>query len=188
MDRRKEGMGTFIMVSFDTHINCAQCCDKWSGNNPVCWEEKTALHVHFIHLTNTSNRFKDGQWLECTFCSQDSRCASCLKCSCSERRKFHVCCDSCTFCVLTGQPLKKGVTNPHTKKIQIKPVKDAAFVDLTPSAPPVTNVLSVVEDIPVWALTAKNLESLVSKGFESKGCFDIEGEIQSKIQDQTSSH
>ena len=35
-------------------------------------------------------------------------------------------------------------------------------------------------------LTAKMFAGLGSKGFESKGCFDIEGEIQPKIQDQTS--
>ena len=47
------------------------------------------------------------------------------------------------FVFSTGQPQKKGVS-PDTEKIQIKPVKDASFVDLSPSAHPVTNILSVV--------------------------------------------
>ena len=79
----------------------------------VCWEEKTALHVCFLHLTNTSNCLKDGQGLECYFCCQGSKCASWLKCS--ERCKYHVCCDSCTFCVLTGQTQKKD-ESPNTEK------------------------------------------------------------------------
>ena len=40
---------------------------------------------------------------------------------------------------LTGQPQKKGLS-PHTQKNQIKPVKYALSVNLSP-APPVTNVL-----------------------------------------------
>ena len=40
------------------------------------------------------------------------------------------------FVFLTGQPQKKGVS-PVTEKIQIKPVKNASFVDLSPSGPPV---------------------------------------------------
>ena len=33
--------------------------------NPVCSEERTALHACF--LTNTSNCLKGGQWLKCFF-------------------------------------------------------------------------------------------------------------------------
>ena len=51
------------------------------------------------------------------------------------------------FVFLAGQPQKKGVS-PDTEKIQIKPVKDASFVDLSPDCP-VTNFLCVVEGIPV---------------------------------------
>ena len=47
---------------------------------------------------------------------------------------------------LTGQLQKRGVS-PDTK-IQIKPVKDVSFVDLS-TAHPVTNVLTVIEGIPV---------------------------------------
>ena len=35
---------------------------------PVYW---AALHVWFLHLTKTSNCLKDGQRLDCFFCSQD---------------------------------------------------------------------------------------------------------------------
>ena len=42
------------------------------------------------HTKCRRKSFKDGQ---CSFCSQNSECASCLKSSCSERRKSHVCCD-----------------------------------------------------------------------------------------------
>ena len=55
------------------------------------------------------------------------------------------------FVFFTGQPRKKGVLSPDTEKMQIKHGKDAAFVDLSPSAPSVTNVLSVVEGISVGA-------------------------------------
>ena len=51
---------------------------------------------------------------------------------------------------LTAQPQKNGIS-PDTEKIEIKPVKDVSFVDLSPSVPPVTNVLSVVEGIPSGA-------------------------------------
>ena len=49
------------------------------------------------------------------------------------------------FLSLTGQPQKKGVS-PDTQKNQIKPVKDALSVNLSP-APPVTNVLSAAESL-----------------------------------------
>ena len=58
--------------------------------SPVCWEEMRALHVCFFHLTNTSHCLKDGHVLECSFCFQDTKCASCLKCS-----------DKCRFNVVT---------------------------------------------------------------------------------------
>ena len=45
------------------------------------------------------------------------------------------------FVFLAGHPEKKGVCS-DAEAILIKPVKDASFVDLSPSAPPVTNVLS----------------------------------------------
>ena len=41
------------------------------------------------------------------------------------------------FVFLTRQPQKKCVS-PHTEKIQVKPVKNASFADLSHSVPPVT--------------------------------------------------
>ena len=101
---------------------------------------------------------KDEQW--CYFCSEDSKCASSLK------FLFRV--------------------RPDSDKIQIKPVKDASFVDLSP-ADSLTYILSVAEDIPVWA-HCNNFGRSWQQRVETKGCFDIEGGIQPKIQDQTSSH
>ena len=47
-------------------------------------------------------------------------------------------------------PQKKGASpNVDSENGLIKPVKDAFSVNLSSSAPPVTNVLSVVEDLPV---------------------------------------
>ena len=68
-----------------------------------------------------------------------------------------------------------------------KALKYGLFVALSPSSPPVTNVLSGVEGLPVRTPTLKILAGLDSKGFESKGGFDLEGSVQPKIQDQTSS-
>ena len=75
------------------------------------------------------------------------------------------------FC-FNRQPQKKGIT-AQTKKIQLKPVKDASFVDLTPSAPLMTNVVSIVEGIPipVGPPTAKILVAI--KLSTPMGCFDI---------------
>ena len=53
---------------------------------------------------------------------------------------------------LKGPPQKKGVSpSVDSGKGLIKPVKDAFSVNLSPSAPPVTNALSVVEGLPVGA-------------------------------------
>ena len=70
------------------------------------------------------------------------------------------------YVFVTGQPQKKGVS-PDSEKIQIKPVKDASFVDLSPSA--------------------KSWAALGSKEFKSK-LFDTEGGTQPIIEGQTSSH
>ena len=51
---------------------------------------------------------------------------------------------------LNEPPQKKGVS-PGIGNGQIKPVKGAFCVNLTPSVPPVTNVFSVVEGLPVGA-------------------------------------
>ena len=51
---------------------------------------------------------------------------------------------------LNGPPQKKGVSpSVNSENGLIKPVKDAFSVDLSPSARPVTNGLSVVEGLPV---------------------------------------
>ena len=89
----------------------------------------------------------------------------CLKSSCSDKCK--VCCDSCNFCALTRQSQQKGVST-NTEKVQIKPVKNASFVDLSPSVPPVTNVLSVVEGIPVGARVQKFWQVLAAKGLSPR--------------------
>ena len=53
---------------------------------------------------------------------------------------------------LNGPLQKKGLSpNVDSENGLIKPVKDAFSVNLSPSAPPVTNVLSVVESLPVGA-------------------------------------
>ena len=44
------------------------------------------------------------------------------------------------FVFLTGPSYKKGLS-PNTEKFQTKPLKDASFVDLSPSVPPMTSVL-----------------------------------------------
>ena len=54
---------------------------------------------------------------------------------------------------LNGSPQKKGVSfSVNSENGLIKPVKDAFSVDLCPSAPPVTNVLRVLEGLPVIQL------------------------------------
>ena len=58
-------------------------------------------------------------------------------------------------------------------------MKDTSSVDLSPSAPPVTNVLSVVEGILVRALSVQKFWQVLA----AKGCFDIEGGTQPKLQD-----
>ena len=153
---------------FYTHIKCAHCHDKATAS--VCLEERAALHVWFLHLTNTRNCLKDVYLSECSFCSQDSKCAFCLNCSCYDKCKLMFVVTPATFVFLTKQSQKKSVS-PNTEKVQMK---DASFVDLSPSAPLVTNVLGIVEGI-CRGPTAKILAGLGSKGFESKGCFDIEG-------------
>ena len=65
---------------------------------------------------------------------------------------------------LTGQPQKKGVS-PDIQKNQIKPVKDALSVNLSP-APPVTNVLSVAE-----GLVGVNLPKVWQVWAVKIGCF-----------------
>ena len=60
----------------------------------------------------------------------------------------HVYCDSCTFHIFN--------------RAANTPVKDACFVDLSP-APPVTNVLSVVEGLPVGARLQKFWQVLAAK-------------------------
>ena len=84
-------------------------------------------------------------------------------------------CDFCNFYVLTRQSQKKSVS-PNTEKVHIKPLKNASFVDLSP-APPVF----CCRRYSCRGPSAKMFAGLGSKGFESKGCFDIEGEIQPKI-------
>ena len=74
------------------------------------------------------------------------------------------------FVFLTGQPQKKDIS-PNRDKIQIKPLKDASFVDLSPSAPPVTNVPSVVESIPVGARMQNFLQVLAAKGWSQLHSF-----------------
>ena len=61
-------------------------------------------------------------------------------------------------------------------------------VDLSLSAPLVTNALSVVEGPPVETQLPEILTSLGPKGFKSKGGIDPEADIQSPIQAQASSH
>ena len=58
------------------------------------------------------------------------------------------------FVFLTGQPQRNGVS-PATGNGQIKPVKSVSFVNLSPSAPPVTNVLSAVEGLSLGARLQK---------------------------------
>ena len=66
------------------------------------------------------------------------------------------------YVFVTGQPQKKGIS-PDSEKIQIKPVKDASFIDLSPSAPPVTNVPNAVEGIPAGASLQKFWQVLAAK-------------------------
>ena len=47
---------------------------------------------------------------------------------------------------LTGQPQRKGVS-PITGNSPINPMKSVSSVNLSPSAPPVTSVLSAVEGL-----------------------------------------
>ena len=89
---------------------------------------------------------------------------------------------------LNGPPQKKGVSPcVSSENGLIKPVKDVFSVNLSPSAPPVTNVLCCRRSA-CGGQTAKFLASLGPKGFKSKGNIDPEGGIHSSIQSQTSSH
>ena len=109
---------------------------------------------------------KQGPFVHCSLCLTDSQCSFCSKCSCKETKcKLHKCCNSCTFCVLSGPPQKKGVSpNVSSENGQIKPVKDVFSVDLSPSALHVTNVLSVVEGLPVGARLQKFWQVWAQKG------------------------
>ena len=68
---------------------------------------------------------------------------------------------------LARQSQKKNII-PNTEKVQIKPVKDTSFVDLSRSAPLVTNVLSVVEGILVGARLQKFWRVLAAKGLSPR--------------------
>ena len=66
---------------------------------------------------------------------------------------------------LNGPPQKKGVSPcVNSENGLIKPVKDGFSVDLSPSAPPVTNVLSVVEGLPVGARLQNFWQGWAQKG------------------------
>ena len=59
---------------------------------------------------------------------------------------LHSCCNSCTYCVFSLHPQRKGVS-PAVEKVKIKPVKHASFVNnLCPS---VENVLNGAQNPPV---------------------------------------
>ena len=73
-------------------------------------------------------------------------------------------------------------------KVKIKPVKDSSFVDLFPSLPSCDKCPHCCRRYSCRGKTAKMLAGLGSKGFESKGCSDIEREIQPNSQNQTFSH
>ena len=68
---------------------------------------------------------------------------------------------------MTRQSQKKGVC-PNAEKVQINPVKDASFVDLSPSAHPMTNVLNVVEGIPAGVRLQKVWQVLAAKGLSPR--------------------
>ena len=66
---------------------------------------------------------------------------------------------------LNGPPQKKGVSpSVDSENGLIKPVKDAFSVNLSPSAPPVTNVLSVVEGLPVGTRLQNFFQVCAQKG------------------------
>ena len=67
--------------------------------------------------------------------------------------------------ILKMQSQKKDVS---PEKVQIKPVKDASFVDLSPSTPPLTNVLSVVDCILVGARLQNFWQVLAAKGLNPR--------------------
>ena len=69
---------------------------------------------------------------------------------------------------LNGPPQKKGVSpSVNLENGLIKPVKDAFSVDLSPSAPPVTNVLSVV-GLPVGARLQRFGQVWAQKGLSPR--------------------
>ena len=90
------------------------------------------------------------------------------------------------FVLLTGQSQKK-IVSPITKKIQIKTetcffCRSVSFCHSCDKCPQCCRRYSCRGPI------AKILAGLGSKGFESKGGFDIEGGIQPQIEDLISSH
>ena len=90
---------------------------------------------------------------------------------------------------LNGLPQKKGVSpSVNLGNGLIKPVKDVFSVNLSPSAPPVTNVLSVVEGLPVGTRLENFWQVLGPEGFESKSSIHPEGRVQPSFQSQTPSH
>ena len=64
---------------------------------------------------------------------------------------------------LTRQPQKKGVS-PITGNGPIKPVKHVSSVNLSPCAPPVTNVVSAVEGLAVGTRLQKFCQVWAQKG------------------------
>ena len=144
------------------------------GRNPKAFKGKQKLQLMCKFCS------KLGPFVHCSLCLTDSRCSLCLKCSCEETKcKLHKCCNSCIFCVFERATTKERCKSQYgSENGPIKPVIDAFSVDLSPSAPPVTNVLSVVEGLPVGA----RLQKFWQEGFESKGG------LNPSIQDQASSH
>ena len=82
---------------------------------PLCWEERTSLHVCFLHLTNTSNYLKDGHVLEFSFCSQDSKCAPALNVRVLIDANFMFVVTPATFVFLSQS--QKKVVSPNTEAL-----------------------------------------------------------------------
>ena len=102
----------------------------------------------------------------CSVCLKDNKCSSCLKCSCEEFKcKVHKCCNSCTFWVFERATTKEWCKSQcKFRKWPNKACERCFSVNLSPSAPPMTNVLSVVEGLPVGALLQKFWQVWAQKG------------------------
>ena len=70
----------------------------------------------FLHLTNASNCLKDGQWLECSLFLRTLNVLLALNVHILKNVNIIFVVIPCIFCVLIGQPQKKGVSLDTKKK------------------------------------------------------------------------